>query len=236
MNKETENTAIAIFVKTPALSPVKTRLATGIGNEEAQEFYRLSVETIKEIVKFEEADPYWAVAEEKGLTDPLWLGFPPLHTGDGGLGERQHYIYEYLLTNYDRVLLIGADAPQISKDILKQAITALDTHDFVIGPARDGGYYLFGGRTKTPQKMWASVPWSTSDTREKLEALLPSKPVHLTMLTDVDTQDDLQYVRQEMPEHITPEQNRILEWIENYEHPVSLHGQFRPVDHRRGHI
>lgn len=218
------STAIAIFVKTPALSPVKTRLAAGIGNEAAQEFYRISLDAVKETVKAVEAIAYWAVAEEKGLTDPLWLGFPSLHTGDGGLGERQYYIYETLLANYDRVLLIGADAPQISRDILEQAIIALDTHDFVIGPARDGGYYLFGGRTKTPQKIWGLVPWSTSETRDQLESLLPSKPVHLSMLTDVDTEDDLRYMRQEMPEHITPEQALILEWIENYEHPVSVHG------------
>ena len=217
------STAIAIFVKTPSLSPVKTRLAAGIGNDAAQEFYALSLEAVQETVKTVEIVLYWAVAEEKGLTDPLWLGFPTLHTGEGGLGERQHYIYETLLTNYDRVLLIGSDAPQISKDVLEQAIIALDTNDFVIGPARDGGYYLFGGRVSTEQKIWTSVPWSTSMTRERLEAVLPSKPVHLSMLTDVDTEDDLQYIRREMPEQITPEQNRILEWIENYEHPVSLH-------------
>lgn len=218
------STAIAIFVKTPALSPVKTRLAEGIGNEAAQEFYALSLQAIKETVKAVEAVPYWAVAEEKGLTDPLWLGSPSLHTGDGNLGERQYYIYETLLDNYDRVLLIGADAPQISRDILEQAIIALDTHDFVIGPARDGGYYLFGGRIKTPQKIWGLVPWSTGETRERLESLLPSEPAHLPLLTDVDTENDLKYMHQEMPEHITTEQALILEWIENYERPVSVHG------------
>ena len=61
-------------------------------------------------------------------------------------------------------------------------------------------------------------------TRERLEAVLPSKPGHLPMLTDVDTESDLQYLGGEMPEQITPEQNRILEWIENHERPVSLHG------------
>lgn len=218
------STAIAIFVKTPALSPIKTRLAAGIGNEAAQEFYRLSIEAIKETVKFEEVNPYWAVAEEKGLTDPLWLGLPSLHTGEGGLGERQHYIYETLLPNYERVLLIGADAPQISRDILEQAIIALDTHDFVIGPARDGGYYLFGGRVSTEQKIWTSVPWSTSMTRERFESVLSSKPVHLQMLTDVDTKDDLNFIAQEMPQHRNAQQKQLIEWIENHERPVSLHG------------
>ena len=218
------NAAIAIFVKTPSLSPVKTRLAAGIGDEAAREFYALSLQAVKETVKTMEANFYWAVAEENGLTDPLWLGFAALHTGEGNLGERQYYIYETLLAHHDCVLLIGADAPQISGDILEQAMIALETNDFVIGPARDGGYYLFGGRIKTPQKTWQQVPWSTEHTRESLESGLPSKPVYLQMLTDVDTAGDLDYLAEEMPEDMNSEQKKILEWIENHERPVSLHG------------
>ena len=212
------STAIAIFVKTPSLSPVKTRLAAGIGSESAQEFYRMSLDAVKETVKAVKAIAYWAVAEEKGLTDPLWLGFPALYTGEGGLGERQHYIYQTLLDNYGRVLLIGADAPQISKDTLEQAEIALDTNDFVIGPARDGGYYLFGGRVSTEQKIWTSVPWSTSMTRERLESALSSKPGHLPLLTDVDTEDDLPFMIREMPPIISQQQKFIMQWVKTLEH------------------
>lgn len=216
--------AVAIFVKTPSLSPVKTRLAVGIGTEAALEFYQLSLSSVRETVQLASLSPYWAVAEEDGLSDPLWQGLTALWTGEGGLGERQHHIYETLLQKHDRVLLIGADAPQISKDILEQASVALDTNDFVIGPARDGGYYLFGGRVSTEQKIWTSVPWSTSITRERLEAVLPSKSIHLQMLTDVDTKDDLDFIAQEMPQNKNAMQKQIKEWIENYERPVSLHG------------
>lgn len=218
------NAAIAIFVKTPSLSPVKTRLAAGLGDATAREFYALSLQAVKETVKTIEPNAYWAVAEEKGLTDPLWRGFPALHTGEGNLGERQYYIYETLLAHHDCVLLIGADAPQISGDMLEQALIELETNDFVIGPARDGGYYLFGGRITTPQKTWQNVPWSTEDTREALEAGLPSKPILLPLLTDVDTAGDLDYLAKEMPEDMNSEQKQILEWIENHEHPVFLHG------------
>jgi len=202
--------AVAIFVKTPSLSPVKTRLAEGIGNAKALEFYQLSLKAVQETVKSKDAAAYWAVAEENGINDPLWQGFAALWTGEGGLGERQHHIYETLLQKHDRVLLIGADAPQLSKDILEQAIVELDTNDFVIGPARDGGYYLFGGRISTEQKIWSSIPWSTSMTRERLEAVLPSKPVHLQILTDVDTKDDLNFLAKEMPEDMNKEQKQIL--------------------------
>ena len=207
------STAIAIFVKTPSLSPVKTRLAEGISKEKALEFYQLSLRCVQETLKSADAVPYWAVAEEDGLSDPLWQAFTALWTGEGRLGERQHHIYETLLQKHDRVLLIGADAPQLSKDILEQAIVELDTNDFVIGPARDGGYYLFGGRISTEQKIWSSVPWSTSMTRERLEAVLPSKPVHLQILTDVDTKDDLNFIAREMPQKLNNSQKNLIEWI-----------------------
>jgi len=206
------------------LSPIKTRLAEGIGKEKALEFYQLSLQCVQETVKSADVSAYWAVAEEGGLSDPLWQGFAALWTGEGGLGERQHHIYETLLQKHERVLLIGADAPQISKDILEQANVALDTNDFVIGSARDSGYYLFGGRVPTEQKIWASVPWSTSMTRERLESVLPSKPVHLQMLTDVDTESDLQYIASEMPQNKNAKQKQLIDWIKNHERPVSLHG------------
>lgn len=209
------NTAVAIFVKTPSLSPVKTRLATGIGDESALTFYLLSLNAVQETVKSLNSSPFWAVAEENGLDDLLWQDFPSIYTGEGNLGQRQHHIYETLLQNHDHVLLIGADAPQLSQALLEDAIVALNTHDFVIGPARDGGYYLFGGRLSTQQEMWTTVPWSTNITLERLEAALSSTPFHLPFLTDVDTKDDLENIENEMPKVINKAQKRLIDWIKS---------------------
>lgn len=208
-------TAIAIFVKTPSLSPLKTRLAAGVGDKAAQAFYRLSLNAVQTTVRDVNVTPYWAVAEEGGLDNPLWKHFKSLYTGEGNLGQRQHHVYETLLKKYDQVLLVGADAPQLSKDLLEQAMLALNANDFVIGPARDGGYYLFGGRVSTPAEIWMDVPWSTSMTRERLETGLTSKPFHLPVLTDVDTENDLQYVEAEMLGVLSKQQKQLVEWINN---------------------
>lgn len=207
------STAIAIFVKTPTLSPFKTRLAAAIGAKNAQKFYHLSLDAVRETVQDSDASPHWAVAEKHGLGDPLWQDFPRLHTGDGNLGKRQHHVYESLLATHQQVLLIGADAPQLSVELIHSAINELQVHDFVVGPARDGGYYLFGGKRSTPQSIWTSVPWSTSVTREALEGQLPTTPVHLPMLTDVDTEDDLKFIGNEMPALRNHSQRVLLEWI-----------------------
>ncbi|MEZ5814265.1 MAG: glycosyltransferase [Alphaproteobacteria bacterium] len=205
--------AIAIFVKTPGLSSVKTRLAAGIGEAAALEFYDLSVKAVADAARQAEAKTYWAVAEEEGLGH--WLEFKALYTGGGSLGVRQRHVYETLRLEYKNVLLIGADAPQLSPEILNRAIAALENSDFVIGPARDGGYYLFGGRVAVDADIWAQVPWSANDTREVFESLLPSRPFYLSVLTDVDREGNLQAAIGEMPKNVSAAQKAVVDWVLN---------------------
>ena len=84
------STAVAIFVKTPGLSPLKTRLAASIGQEKAHEFYNLSLNAIRETLTTLDISPYWAIAEKEALNDPMWQDYNRLHTGDGNLGVIQH--------------------------------------------------------------------------------------------------------------------------------------------------
>ena len=85
---------IAIFVKTPELSSVKTRLAATIGSEKAEQFYRLAVKAIEQTVATVCADkpipPYWAIAEKQALDRPIWSGFTCLYGGSDDLGLSQH--------------------------------------------------------------------------------------------------------------------------------------------------
>ena len=207
------STALAIFVKTPSLSPVKTRLAQSIGEEKAVEFFMLCLDAIKETAKKIDADIIWAVAEKDGISNPLWSDFKTIHTGEGSLGERQDHIYSTLLNTYERVFLSCADAPQLCPYIFQEANDALNDNDFVIGPAHDGGYYLFGGRKPVERNIWTNVPWSTEETRTKLVERLPSVPAHLQMFSDVDRQADLHYLRSEMPEKMSDQQRKIVNWI-----------------------
>ncbi len=213
--------AIAIFVKTPDLSPVKTRLAATIGKDKALEFYQLSVKAVERTIINTEAKPFWAVGEIDGIDNPLWSEFDNIYTGDGCLGERQNHIYRSLLKTHDKAILIGADAPQISPDIINKAIAALDNNDFVIGGASDGGYYLFGGREPIDPNIWTNTPWSDPATRECLAAALPSKPAHLPILTDVDTIDNLTSILAEMPANTSPEQQSVIKWVTSLENKAN---------------
>ena len=208
--------AIAIFVKTPGASLVKTRLAASLGQEKAEHFYNLSLNCIISTLKEINITPYWAIAEKQSLNHPLWNDFNRLHTGEGDLGDRQSYIYHELLKTHKGVILIGADAPQLSREAIQQAMDALKSNDYVIGPANDGGYYLLAGRKSIPSKVWSTTPWSHTDTRETLVDQLDSKPYKLNMLTDVDTEADLHKMHSEMPQNLNENQRKLKAWITQF--------------------
>lgn len=208
-------TAIAIFVKTPGLSPIKTRLAHGIGDKHALDFYKLSLSSIEQILSTVEADKFWAVAEQDGLKNTLWKNFPALHTGEGNLGDRQYHIYSQLLKKHQNVILMAADSPQLNAHDLNLTMKALEDNSYVLGPAKDGGYYIFAGKNPVAKDIWSLVPWSTENTLKTLLLKLPEEAHLLRKLSDVDTLCDLNTILEEFPEDLTDAQFNLKKWIEN---------------------
>ncbi len=209
-------TALAIFVKTPGLSPLKTRLAAGIGPERAAAFYRLAVQAVADVVgEVDGLVPYWAVAEDR--VEPIWSGFPVIFQGEGGLGARLDHVYAELLSRHGRVLLIGADAPQLQAGLLREAATS--PTPFVMGRAVDGGFWLFGGSRPIPAAIWQGVGYSAGDTADRLlEAVAPLEEVgFLPALQDVDHAEDLGALRLALAKLDAPTRGQmaLADWLED---------------------
>ncbi len=233
--------AIAIFVKTPGLSPVKSRLAGEIGKEKAVTFYRHAVQATVETVRaFLDAHPHWharfAVAERRGCADPLWRAFPARYSGGGGLAQRLHRVSDALLCVHGRVLLLGADSPQITVADLEAAAAALQRRDWVIGPAADGGFWCLGSRIALPLAVWEAVPFDRHDgggsTRVR-EALVAEaarrgipRPAMLRPLHDIDHRADLLAAQAEWPAagQETAAQRALRSWIAHAVGPRSARG------------
>lgn len=218
-------TALAIFVKTPGHSPVKTRLAETIGTRAAVRFHRLAAQAVAEVAcaargADEVLQPCWAVAERAAVDDPLWQGLPRLWQGNGGLGQRLHCVYDALLAKHQGVLLVGADAPQLTPRLLHQAVTALadPMAPFVLGEASDGGFWLFGSRFPITGKLWDGIGYSRADTCEQLRnALRPfGNIVELPELTDVDRAADMLTLAQALATLPSPmpTQRVLAHWLE----------------------
>lgn len=212
---------LAIFVKTPGHSPLKTRLAQAIGRDAAEAFHRHAAAAVADVVMQAQAKmpglvAYWAVAEPDALDAPIWRDLPRIAQGDGDLGARMRSVCESLRERHGRALLVGADAPQLRADDVLAACTALDTHDHAIGPSEDGGFWLFGTRIAVPEHAWSDTPWSQSDTAMRfLDALGDSPVATLRRLCDVDTVDDLAALVEAM--HAlsapTPKQTALTLWL-----------------------
>lgn len=178
--------ALATFVKTPGRTPLKTRLAATLGAARARAVYEESLRLLRVQLHAAAAQGlrvHWAVAEQEAVSDPCWSDFPAFWTGPGTLGERLCTVYAHLRQDAPRALLIGADAPQLTAATLLAAARDCRT---VVGPAHDGGFYLFASAQEMTSAQWLAPAYSTADTLQQLCATLPQPPVHLPPLTDID--------------------------------------------------
>lgn len=216
--------ALAIFVKTPGLSPVKTRLGATAGTEVAREFYRRAVDIVEAVaakaaMECGDLTPYWAVAEREALADSRWQSFATVWQGEGGLGSRLDRVYAELRAGHEAVLMIGADSPLLTARDLRQARDAIapSGKPFVLGRALDGGFYLFGGRAPVPTEAWKAVVYSAADTANQLlRQLRPLGAVAaLDVLPDVDAAEDLSGLALAgvAEAELRPSQRALLQWI-----------------------
>jgi glycosyltransferase A (GT-A) superfamily protein (DUF2064 family) len=190
---------IAIFVKTPGHSPLKTRLAATLGSAFAEQWHAHAAGAVaavaREACRESGATPYWAVAEAAALADPRWAGLPILGQGDGGLGTRMHHVHVGLVERHRSGILLGADTPHLDGALLLQALRwlASPAPRLAIGPAEDGGFWLLGANRPLPRALWDAVPYSAPDTAQRFRAAFEGwgEWLELPRLGDVDTADDL---------------------------------------------
>jgi rSAM/selenodomain-associated transferase 1 len=179
---------------------VKTRLAAAAGDAAALRIYtRLAERTIAEVREFAgdgvAVRVHYAPADA-GDAVRAWLGDGPeyLPQADGDLGVRMKDAFARAFAGgAERVVIVGSDLPEVSASLLHRAFDLLDAHPAVMGPARDGGYYLLGLRGMIGG-IFDGIAWSTPRVLEAtLERLRAARvqPAMLEVLCDVDTVDDL---------------------------------------------
>lgn len=197
--------ALVIFAKAPIAGQVKTRLCPPLTPDEAATLHgsfvldtlertKAAVSTFKlPLDRYLACAPssthvFFKIMEER-------QGVRVIDQVGDDLGSRMNQAFDALFKQgYKRVLIVGTDAPSLPLEYYKHAITLLETHDLVLGPALDGGYYLIGLTRPIPD-LFTGIPWSTEQvlalTQEKAGAL-GLKTALLAPWRDVDTIADLQ--------------------------------------------
>lgn len=223
-NKKRWTSAIAIFVKTPDVSEVKSRLAASIGEQNAIHFYELSLKAtqaaVMEAIKKSEGklEAYWAVAEKDQMEHPLWNGFKVIPQGNGDLGERLATIYSKLQQKHRKVFLIGADSPHMNyKILLKAEFKLISRSSYILGETEDGGFYLFGARGIIERANWKTIPYSTENTSAILtEQFGKSRAIFLEKNFDIDYLEDLLKLADYPTDDLLPEQIAVIEWAKKF--------------------
>jgi glycosyltransferase A (GT-A) superfamily protein (DUF2064 family) len=92
-----------------------------------------------------------------------------------------------------RIVLIGTDCPDLGSSHVRDALAGLDEVEVVLGPARDGGYYLLATRRALPM-LFDGIEWGAADVLDR--TLRRARRANLSVrllepLADVDRPEDL---------------------------------------------
>ena len=186
-----------ILTRNPELGKCKTRLAATVGDRAALEIYQFLLQHTVSLTKHLKVEK-WVYYSEEIWEDDMWDNAhyqKKLQVGKD-LGERmQNAFKEGFQAGFEKVIIIGSDMYNLAQTDLEEAFSKLETHDYVVGPAEDGGYYLLGMKSLN-EALFRDKEWGTdtvlADTLQNLKTarvgLLPER-------NDIDYYEDIKDIK-----------------------------------------
>jgi hypothetical protein len=128
--------------------------------------------------------PYFLITEKQQLGNSF--------------GERFVHAMEGLFNKgYNSIITIGNDTPSLLPSQILAAHTHLAAGKSVLGPSKDGGFYLMGLHISNfKAQAFLDLPWCTTRLAPQLMSLLNlvgGPVVRLRSLLDLDTLEDLRF-------------------------------------------
>jgi len=192
--------ALAVLAKAPIAGTVKTRLVPPLTPVQAADFCRaLLMDQLEHLRGLTVADLYVAFTPSHGralIADIIPSEFQCFPQNGEDLGTRMSKVFDHLFDNeYENIVLIGSDLPVLPLSYLERAFEILATRGkrVVLGPSRDGGYYLVGMNRRTPE-IFHGMTWSHEQVLAHTLTKLANLGIANELLPgwfDVDTLDDL---------------------------------------------
>ena len=182
---------------------MKTRLAADLGDDRALAAYEAMLRDVLEGIGPSadglEVEVLWAPTEAangESLRAAFGDRATAMQTGET-LGDRMAMAFSerFFFHRTQQIIAIGVDEPQLTRETIEHAFALLDSCEWVVGPAEDGGYYLIGCRGPAfDVDVFDGIAWSTPtvfrDTMAKIRTWENSVAV-LPRRFDVDVADDL---------------------------------------------
>lgn len=187
---------LLIFTRNPEFGKVKTRLAKDLGDENALKIYKLLLQHTVQTTQNIQADKQVHYSVRVRNAD-YWDEniFSKKQQEGTDLGERMNFAFKKgFEEGYKNIIIIGSDLYDLLPKDIEKAFQELEKHDYVIGPAEDGGYYLLGMNSLN-SNLFKNKKWGTSSVLEDTLANLNGSSVKLLKTrNDIDILDDIKNI------------------------------------------
>jgi hypothetical protein len=193
--------ALLLFSRLPVLGSVKTRLMPRFSEAEALALHQAlladSLDLLRHAADAANASTWLYLSEAGPLKSVITshLGACRILVQQGAsLGERLHQAFqERFEAGAKRVVVLGSDSPQVPTSVIVRALESLPKNDLVLGPARDGGYYLLG-LSRLQSSLFTGIPWGTSQVYRETVRRARSEGLSIASMPafyDVDVPDSV---------------------------------------------
>lgn len=223
--KQTAKEHLIVFTRYPEPGQTKTRLISALGAEGAAALHRQMAEhTLIQVRELRHNRPLSVEVWFQGGKEPNnmqdWLGSELVYQpqSNGELGFRMvQALSSAFQDGMESVIIIGTDCPGLNANLIAQAFHQLLSHDLVLGPAIDGGYYLIGLRRFIPE-LFSGINWGTAEVLQQTVEIakkLDLSVAYLPPLADVDRPEDLS-----VWEQIQRQPGSTTASVDNFNHPL----------------
>jgi uncharacterized protein len=189
---------LIIFAKMPLLGKVKTRLAQDLPKGVVLIFYKRLLKHVLSLAKEVRCDGRYLflTGSESGIDffHPYRQDYKFRRQNGRNLGQRMMSAFTYAhRQGFNRMVIIGADCPELRRNDINRAFKKLVDYDIVLGPACDGGYYLIG-LSHPESKLFTKIAWSSETVLKQTitrARKLKKRVFLLRQIRDIDTISDL---------------------------------------------
>jgi rSAM/selenodomain-associated transferase 1 len=202
------NRTVVIMAKAPKSGMVKTRLTDSLPSSAVTALYRCLLEDTLALATSLTSVEVAVMCPESDQDELAHLFGNTVQVvaqeGEGLAAGLTSVFRHFIAAGRRHVIAFNSDSPHLAPSVLDSAFKILATHDVVVGPTHDGGYYLVGAKTAHPALFEAGGLGTTS----ALEALLArARALELSTgftdtFYDVDVADDLARLAAEL--RLTP--------------------------------
>jgi len=147
------NRILVIMAKAPKPGMVKTRLTESLPSPAITALYCCLLEDTLALAKSLTGVEVTVMCPESDQDELAHLTRNTVQVvaqEGGGLAAGLISVFRRFTGDGRHVIAFNSDSPHLAPSVLHSAFEMLATHDLVVGPTHDGGYYLVGAKTAHP--------------------------------------------------------------------------------------